>query len=408
MDTLTLSFQIKANKLKNNGQAPLVLRVTIGGCRFEISTKISIEPKKWDSARRMVKGNSEEARTINNLLSNFENRVQREFNLLYEKNNGKVSSEELKRALSGDKKQVKTLIEVFEEHNRLLEKEVGLKVVKKTYQRYTACIERLKQFLKQDIADENIRLDELDYKFLKRFDNYLAVNYDCGHNMVMTYLKKLKKVIHQAMDFGYISHDPFRSYKTAFKEKTRDYLSQDELERLKNTRMPIKRLEEVRDTFIFQCYTGIAYSDLKELSLENIQTSINNAKIIVLERTKTGVRAVIPILDEANEIIEKYKNHPVYNSAGLLIPIISNQKMNAYLKEIAILCKINKQLSSHIARHTFATTVTLSNGIPLETVQKMLGHSKISTTQIYSKVIDNKVVSDMELLNKKLIGNRAV
>lgn len=147
---------------------------------------------------------------------------------------------------------------------------------------------------------------------------------------------------------------------------------------------------------------------LKELSLENIQTSINNAKIIVLERTKTGVRAVIPILAEANAIIKKYKNHPVYNSVGLLIPIISNQKMNAYLKEIAILCKINKQLSSHIARHTFATTVTLSNGIPLETVQKMLGHSKISTTQIYSKVIDNKVISDMELLNKKLIENRAV
>lgn len=402
MDTLTMSFQLKGNKLKNNGQAPVILRVTVGGCRFELSTKISIEPKKWDSSKRIIKGNSEEAKTINNLLSNIHNRVQREFNLLHDKNSGRVSADELKRALAGEKIQVKSLIEVFEEHNRLLEKEVGLKVVKKTYQRYTACIERLKLFLKQDIANENIRLDELDYKFMKRFDNFLAVNYNCDYNMVMTYLKKLKKVIHQAMDFGYIGHDPFRSYKTAFKETNRDYLTQDELDRLKDTLMPIKRLEEVRDTFLFACYTGIAYSDLKELTTDNTQTNIHNKKTIVLERNKTGVRAVIPILAEANAIIDKYKNHPVCNSSGLLVPIISNQKMNAYLKEIAILCKINKKLSSHIARHTFATTVTLSNGIPLETVQKMLGHSKIATTQIYSKVIDTKVIEDMELLDKKL------
>jgi len=402
MDTLTMSFQLKINKVKSNGLTPVNLRITVSGSRFELSTKISVDPKKWDLARKMMKGHSEEARTINNLLSNFASKVQREFNLLYENNNGRVSTDELKKALAGEKKMIKTLIEVFEEHNHLLKKEVGLKVVKKTYQRYITCLERLKLFLKQDIANENVRLDELDYKFLKRFDNFLALNYECDYNMVMTYLKKLKKVIHQAMDFGYIGYDPFRSYKTAFKETNRDYLSQEELERLKETKMPIKRLEEVKDIFLLACFTGIAYSDLKELTTDNIQTNIHNTKTIVLERNKTGVRAVIPILTEANTIIEKYKSHPVCNSSGLLVPIISNQKMNAYLKEIAILCNINKQITCHMARHSFATTVTLSNGIPLETVQKMLGHKKIATTQIYSKVIDNKVVEDMKTLDKKL------
>lgn len=399
MDTLTISLQLKKNKIREDGKAPVYLRITIDSQRIEHSTKMFIEPIKWDSAKQQAKGKSEEAKTFNNCLSNFNIKVQREFNLLAEKHNGQVSIYDLKDALEGKKQRVKTLIEVFEENNKLMEKEVGIKVVKKTYQRYITCLERLKVFLKEDIENYNIRLDELDYKFIKRFDIFLSTNYNCDYNMVMTYLKKLKRVIHQAIEFGYIDRDPFMSYKTSFKEANRGYLTMEEMQLLQNKKLYSTRLEEVRDVFIFACYTGISYADLKQLSKNNIQTNIDGSKVIVFERQKTGIRAVIPILREASELLEKYSIHPACVLNNMLLPVKSNQKMNEYLHELEEMCGIEKSLSMHLARHTFATTITLTNGIPLETVQKMLGHGKISTTQIYSKLVDEKVISDMNELD---------
>lgn len=401
MDTLTLSLQLKKSKLRKDGKAPIYLRVTINSQRLELSTKWFIEPLKWDSIRQEVKGRSEEAKTVNNYLSELKTKVQREFNLLTQEQEH-IQIIELKNALEGKRKKSKTLIEVFEENNHLMQKEVGIKHCKKTMQRYDTCLIRLKAFLKQDIAKETITLDELDNKFIQRFDNYLSTHYDLGHNGVMGYLKKFKKVIHQAMTFGYINHDPFRGYKTAYREINRVCLTQGEIDRIKNKSITIPRLAETRDVFLFACYTGISYADLKELTPKQIQIGMDGQKMIVLERKKTRVRAVIPLLAETREIIERYANHPLCIVNNTLVPVKSNQKLNAYLNEIADICGIHKNITMHIGRHSFATTVTLSNDVPVETVQKMLGHKNIAMTMKYAKVVDTKVAGDMKKLEEKI------
>ncbi|MCD4728958.1 MAG: site-specific integrase [Bacteroidales bacterium] len=202
----------------------------------------------------------------------------------------------------------------------------------------------------------------------------------------------------------WLQRNPFMNFKCSYKDTNRGYLTQEELDKLEAKEFSIKRLEIVRDIFIFQCYTGLAYSDVERLTPDDVSTGIDGEKWIIIYRQKTGGRSPIPILPRALEIINKYQDYPENENSGKLLPVKSNQKINAYLKEIGDLCGIDKNLSTHLARHTFATTVTLAHGVPIETVSKMLGHSSIRTTQIYSKVIDNKISADMvklkECMNK--------
>jgi site-specific recombinase XerD len=219
----------------------------------------------------------------------------------------------------------------------------------------------------------------------------------------MKYLKQLKKVVHYAMELGYLGRDPFFGYKTAYKEVTRGYLTAEELKRIETKKLHIKRLDQVRDIFVFVCYTGFSYSDLKALNPESVVKGIDGKNWFIYEREKTGVRTSIRILPTAQAIIDKYKDDPVCVTNKQLLPVKSNQKLNAYLSELAALCEIDKHITMHLGRHTFATTVTLTNGVPIETVQKMLGHKNLSTTQIYSKVVDTKISEDMEKLAKRII-----
>lgn len=230
----------------------------------------------------------------------------------------------------------------------------------------------------------------------------MKTKYSISHNTVMKHLKQLKKVIHFAMLIGFMERDPFFQHKTASKEVSRGYLSIDELSKIENHVFRIKRLEQVRDIFIFVCYTGLAYSDLKLLTRESISKGIDGKNWIIYYREKTGVRASIPLLSQALAIIDKYNDDPECLSGNKLLPIKSNQKLNSYLSEIAELCEIDKHITMHLGRHTFATTVTLTNGVPIETVSKMLGHTSIKTTQIYSKVVDTKISKDMEQLESTL------
>ena len=402
MKTLLINFILKKGRNTENSRTPLYLRVNINSTIFEMSTKLKLQPENWDSKRQFIKGKTEEVKTQNMYLSDLKAKVHREFNLLYE-NKEKFTINELKSALLGKKPNAKTLIEVFEENNKLMQKESGHKYVENTVERYEISISRLKEFLKADIAGETILIEDIDFKFMMRYENFLTTKYHCSHNTTMKYLKHLKKVINQAIKFGYLKSNPFTGYVTAYKETNRGYLTNDELDTLKSKTFRLQRLTETRDIFLFTCYTGISYSDLKKLSNNNIQTMADGQKIIILERNKTGIRAAVPVLNEAQEIINKYKEHPVCIAKKILLPIISNQKLNFYLQEIAELCEINTHITMHLGRHTFATTVTLSNGVPLETVQKMLGHKYIQTTLIYGKVIDTKIADDMKVLAVKLL-----
>lgn len=398
---LTILFFLKKGKRNKAGEAPIYCRITVNGTRTELSTNERIEVEKWDSSAQKVKGRAESARTINNHLDSIKNKIRMCFNALIERNE-EITAEILKNELTGKNTRKYYLVDTFELNNQLMEKEKGSKYSDDTIKRYKISIERLKAFIKKEYNADDIDMAKLNITFIRKYDVFLRTEYSTDHNTAMKYLKHLKKVIHFSMELGYINRDPFFHYKTAYKEVNRGYLTADELKTIEGKKFRIKRLDQVRDIFVFVCYTGLSYSDLKQLTPASIRKGIDGKNWIIYEREKTGVRASIPILQPAQRIIDKYKDDPECVANNMLLPVRSNQKLNSYLAEIAELCEIDKHITMHLGRHTFATTVTLTNGVPIETVQKMLGHKNLSTTQIYSKVVDTKISEDMGKIEEKL------
>lgn len=399
---LSILFFLKKGQVDKKGLIPIYLRITVNGERAEISTNQKIELLKWDSVVQRARGRSESARILNDYLDNQQSRIRKDYNSLIEKDDA-VTAEKLKDMLTGKHLRYYYLVDVFEKNNKLVELEIGSKYTKDTFVRYQISIERLKKFLQKEYNTVDIKLDDLNHGFIHRYEAFLRTEYTCDHNTVMKYLKHLKKVIHFAMKMGYIECDPFFQYQTAYNEAIRGYLTADELSRIEFKNFRIPRLERVKDVFVFVCYTGLSYSDLIELTPESVSKGIDGKDWIIYHRKKTGVRASIPLLPPAIAIIEKYKVDPECVMKNQLLPVISNQKLNAYMVEIADLLDINKHVTMHVGRHTFATTVTLTNGVPIETVSKMLGHTSLKTTQIYSKVVDTKTSHDMGKVEEILL-----
>lgn len=398
---LSILFFLKKGKKDKAGKAPIYVRITVNGERTELSANEKVELDKWDSATQRVKGRSELSRTTNNHLDIIENQLKTHFNRLIE-NNELISAIILRDIFNGKNQKEHFLISTFEENNKLIELEEGDKYSRSTINQYITTLQRLALFVQKEYKIPDISLSKIDLTFIRRFDIFLKTQYHIDRNTVIKHLKQVKKVIHFAMELGYIERDPFLQYKTAYKEVNRGYLTADELKRIEKKKFRIKRLDEVRDVFVFVCYTGLSYSDLKELNTGSITKGIDGKNWIIYEREKTGVRASIPLLPPAQKIIDKYKADPECVAKNLLLPIKSNQKLNSYLSEIAELSEINKHVTMHLGRHTFATTVTLTNGVPIETVQKMLGHKNLSTTSIYARVVDTKISEDMGKVEEKL------
>ncbi|MCY1720426.1 site-specific integrase [Prolixibacteraceae bacterium Z1-6] len=398
---LSILFYTKTSKKDKKGKAPIYCRITVNGGRAEISTNEKTEPDKWDRATQRMKGRSELVKTTNNHLDVIESKIKRLFNRSTEEDE-EVSAEMLKDLMIGKRKKRYCLVKIFEENNELTKQQQGQKYSKSTVRQYGTTLKRLKEFLVEKYGKTDLEMDKLDINFIRRFEIFLRTKYKNGDNTAMKYLKQLKKVVHYAIDMGYLDKDPFRSYSTPFSEVNRGYLTADELIKIEEKKFRITRLDQVRDVFVFVCYTGLSYSDLKQLKAGSISKGINGKNWIIYEREKTGVRASIPLLPPAQAILDKYKDDPVCIADGILLPVKSNQKLNSYLSEIAELCEIDKHITMHLGRHTFATTVTLTNGVPIETVQKMLGHKNLSTTQIYSKVVDTKISEDMSKVEDRL------
>ena len=399
---LSVLFFLKKGQVDKKGLIPIYLRITVNGERAEISTNRKVEVSKWDSASQRTKGRSEAARILNDYLDSLDSRVKHDYNALNEQGEV-ITASVLRDNLIGKNLKKYYLVQVFEMNNALIEKEEGQKYTRNTINQYTTTLNRIKLFLGQEYACNNIALSDLDVLFIRRFEIFFKTNYGIDHNTIMKHLKQLKKVIHFATELGYLNRDPFLQHKTTFKQSTRGYLTSDELQRIESHKFRIKRLDQVRDVFVFVCYTGLSYSDLERLTTDSITKGIDGKNWIIYEREKTGVRASIPILPPAQAIIDKYKDDPECLVNNQLLPVKSNQKLNSYLAEIAELCEISKHVTMHLGRHTFATTVTLTNGVPIETVSKMLGHTSLKTTQIYSKVVDTKIAEDMEKVAEKLL-----
>ncbi|MEO2052603.1 MAG: site-specific integrase [Allomuricauda sp.] len=304
----------------------------------------------------------------------------------------------------GKGEKLKMLLELFDEHNQQMEKLIDIEFALGTYKRYHTTRTHVAEFIKSELRKSDIPVRDVDLKFIKGFEYFLKVTKKCNHNSALKYVNNFKKIIRMAVAHEWISKDPFYNYKVQFKTVEREFLSKEELQTLVDKEIEGERLNVVRDMFVFCCYTGLSYIDVQKLHPDHIVKHIDGTFWIKSKRTKTKSRLGIPLLPTAVGILEKYQDHPKVVNGDCVLPVLSNQKSNAYLKEIADLCSIKKNLTTHLARHTFATTVTLSNGVPIETVGQMLGHKNLRTTQHYAKIIDRKVSEDMAVLKNKLTG----
>ena len=259
---------------------------------------------------------------------------------------------------------------------------------------------------KYNISDMEVK--NIKPEFISYYDLWFRTIRNCCNNTSVKYLKNFRKIIKLCLDNEWINKDPFINYKTKLQPVDKNFLSEEQLESIINKEFKSERLSFVRDVFIFSCFTGLAYVDIKNLKYDDISTNISGTRFIKIKRTKTKVDASIPLLPIAENILTKYKDNPKCLNQNLVLPILSNQKMNQYLKEISTLCEIEFDLTFHSARHTFATTVTLNNGVPIETVSKMLGHSTIRMTQHYAKILDSKVSNDMNILKEKLLQKELI
>ncbi|RVT79678.1 site-specific integrase [Flavobacterium sufflavum] len=398
---ITVLFYLRKSKVNAHKQVPIYQRITIDGRRFDVSTGQYVEESKWSSEGYKIKGNSEEARIINGRLDMLRAAVYETEKKLF-MSQVEITFESFKNEYQGKKARERMLIPIFEEHNRKMKELIGLEYAPGTYERYVTSLKHTKDFLLWKYNASDIAIDKIDHAFITDYDFYLRTERKCANNTVVKYVKNFHKIINQCLANGWISKDPFVNYKVKLREVIREFLTESEIETIINKDLHFERLEVVRDIFIFSCFTGLAYIDVKQLSRDNISIGIDGEKWIFKNRQKTETISKIPLLHMAMEILKKYENHPLCLNRNCLLPSMSNQRMNSYLKEIATLCKINKDLTFHIARHTFATTVTLTNGVPLETVSKMLGHTSIKTTQHYAKIVDKKISDDMMLLRTKL------
>ncbi|RXG29931.1 site-specific integrase [Leeuwenhoekiella marinoflava] len=399
-------FHLIKRKINKRGLAPIYLRLTVDGKRKEHSISRRVDPRKWNSRQEKALGNSREAVEINTHISNLRHKLN-QIHQNYIENDKYISANSLIKELRGENDIVKMTLEIFKEHNENLDQLIGKDISKASAQRYWTCYNHIQHFIKEQYKEDDFRLKDIDYNFITKFEHYLKTKRNCNHNSALKYVNNFKKIIRIALANKWMDHDPLINYRVKFEPVEREFLSQEEVDALCSQELHFDRLKLVRDMFIFSCYTGLAYSDVEKLSKSDITLGIDGSRWIRINRTKTGTKSSIPLLPVAEQILERYENHPEVENSERVIPVFSNQKSNAFLKEIAIMCGITKPLTTHLARHTFATTITLTNGVPIETVSKMLGHQSLRTTQHYAKIVDRKISDDMNILKAKLAAQKS-
>ena len=305
-------------------------------------------------------------------------------------------------SISGNNSMQKSILEMFEEHNNRMDRLVGKDYSFRTLQRYKTSKKHLAAFISSSFKLKDYPVKDIDTKFINSFIYYLKTELSLSHNSALKYLSYFKKIVRVAYANGWLEKDPFYNFKLKVQVIDREFLTKDEIIKIMEKEFTIPRMEQVRDVFLFSCYTGLAYVDVFKLTPDDIIKGIDGNKWIKTKRTKTKTLSSIPILPVAEKLIEKYED--LESPTGKLLPVYSNQKTNSYLKEIADSCGIKKNLTFHMARHTFATTVTLSNGVPIESVSKMLGHRSLKTTQHYAKILDEKLSEDMNQLKERILA----
>lgn len=399
--TFKILFFLRKSKSNNEGKSAIYLRLTIDGERFEMSTNSECEPGKWNSNAGCAKGTTESLTHLNNYLELYRSKIYEAQRQLMGAGED-VTITTMRNKFRGVEEETKTLIEVYRKHIQQIKELVGKEYAVGTLKRFKAALSSLTAFLKSKYQAEDFPVNELSHQFITEYEFYLKSVRNVEHNTAMGIIKKLKIIVRICVANDWLEKDPFMNYKVKIRDTNRAYLLENELKRLVSKQIDLDRLGLVRDAFMFSCYTGLAYSDIEKLTTDDITIGIDGEKWIFTNRKKTDTASRIPLLSIALGIIEKYESDPRVENSGKLLPMMTNQRMNGYLKELSDMCDIKKELTFHCARNTFATTVTLTNGVPIETLSKMLGHKSIRTTQQYAKIIDRKVSEDMGILRRKL------
>ena len=397
---LSVLFFVKRTKTNVDGLLPIFIRVTVNGERIEFSTKRFTTSEKWSVEGKRMKGTSAESKATNSYLDTLKAKVY-DYQQQLIREDEVVNAENMRNKIMGVEKRKHMIVGIFQNHNNEIRALIGKDYAAATLVRYETSLKHTVDFMKWKYRISDIDIKKIDHEFITSYEFYLKSVCNCCQNTASKYIINFGEIIRICLANGWLDKNPFINYKGKEVEVERAFLSMEEIETMLNKEFVSDRLNLVKDIFLFSCFTGLAYADVKKLSRKNIGFGVDGERWIFINRTKTDTRSNIPILPIAAFILDKYEDHPQVVNQEKLLPILSNQKMNSYLKEIADVCGINKELTYHIARHTFATTVTLSNGVPIESVSKMLGHKNLKTTQHYAKILDLKVSIDMRILKDK-------
>lgn len=392
---LKVYFFVYKAKTNSKGLAPIVLRLKYQSQKEQLFTGFSIKPQNWNKDKYLVKNGESKSVEINQHLKDLELIARQQFSLMFQACN--VSLKQIVDKLKGTESGPLTLLELASSYNQKLKDKVGIEYKIATYIKYDITAKKLQAFL-FSLGRKDIRLKEITSDFISEFNSFMKTHYGNNQNTTCKHLKNLKTYIKYAVSKDWLHRSPFGEYKISYKPKEKPFLSIQELNILENKHFEIPRLAMAKDLFLLQCYTGLSFSDLKELNGEDITTGIDGNKWIIKNRVKTDVRSAIPLLPKALEIIIKYK--PKYHQlpTETIFPVNTIQRFNAYLKEVADCCGISKNLSSHAGRRTFASTVALGNGISIESISQMLGHTNTKITQQYARVSDLKISKEMKLI----------
>jgi len=404
LETFSVRFMTRASKNTQNSNERLYARITVAGERTEVSLGQDIASGLFDqNAQRCLKS-SKEARLANDFLETVKyklNDYRKELML----DGNEITADSLKRKYMGiplnDEIYTPTILELYEIHNSKMKELVDIDIAKATYKRHSTSKSHVASFIKYQFGQDDLELDRIDFRFLSDYEHYFKIVKKCNHNSTMKYIKNLGKVIRLGLAEGYMTRNPFDKFKLTYKTVQRDILTIEEVEKLVKMKIPEERLDRVRDLFVFCIYTGLAFVDVTNLKMEHLVKTNEGTTWIKNSRCKTSVSFLIPLLPIPVRLIKKYEGFFKRDIDGSVLPTLSNQKYNSYLKELAIRAKISKNLTSHLARHTFATTITLNEGVPLEVVSKMLGHSDTKTTQIYAKIQEKAIMTGMKKLMDK-------
>lgn len=395
-----INFYPRKDRVNEDGQMPIYVRFTVKSKRVNLSTGMFIHSKYWNEHGQRIKEKAPGAYAMNQRLDRLKTEIQDYYNQLKSSGN-EFTVITIKNYLLQTTNS-KGILEIFDFYLESILAKLHKGYSVETYKHYKSSRKRLASFIEFQFNRSDYRIESIDYKFLDFFDVYLKQKFGNHQNTAWNYHKHLRRVLNLAISMEHIHKNPYNKYKVGLKETHREFLTIEEIKRLEEKEIKIERLAAVRDIFVFACYTGLSYSDISKLNKNHIRKGTDKKEWIIIDRNKTNNRCRIPILPKAKKILQKYKNYPKNQFKDLLLPVLTNQKMNSYLKELGDICNINKSITMHMSRHTFATSVTLGNGVPIETVSKILGHTSLKTTQIYAKVLDHKISDDMDQLQARL------